>query len=279
MLQALRRRQVSARELLDLHLNRIHRFNSTLNAIVLLDEQGARRQAKQADERLGAGLPGSLTGLPITVKDAIDVEGLPTTAGSRRRADHRATHDAAIVRRAREAGALIMGKTNTPLYAGDWQTNNRLFGRTVNPWDLERTPGGSTGGGAAAVAAGLSPLELGSDIGGSIRVPAAFCGIYGHRPSDTVIPGSGHFPGSPLPNPAVILNVLGPLGRDARDLEVSLDAVGGAEVGEDTAWRLELPPARHDHLQDFRVAVMPWLEWLPVHAEVRESLDSAAEAL
>jgi amidase len=197
MLRALRDRQVSAVELLGLQLRRIERFNPALNAMVIPDFDHAHQVAAAADQARGRGEDASLLGLPMTVKDCIDVEGLRGTAGVAEFAERRPPRDARIVERVRSAGAVIMGKTNVPPWAGDWQANNPIFGRTNNPWDLARTPGGSTGGGAAALAAGLTPLELGSDIGGSIRVPAAFCGVYGHRPSETAVPRSGHFPGVP----------------------------------------------------------------------------------
>jgi amidase len=279
MLDALRRRQISSTELLNLHLDRIRRYNPELNAIVTLDDVRAREAAMIADRTRAAGEEAPLLGLPLTIKDAIDIAGLPTTGGLRRRAGWVAASDAPVVARIRAAGGVIMGKTNTPPYAGDWQTANRLFGRSNNPWDLARTPGGSTGGGAAAVAAGLSPLEIGSDIGGSIRVPAAFCGVCGHRPSETALPRSGHFPGSPLPNPASILNVLGPLARGAVDLELALEVVAGPEAGEDVAWRISIPPARHSRLSDFRVAVLPWLDWLPVDGEIVTAVESLSESL
>lgn len=279
MLACLRGQEISAVELLDLHLRRIAMHNPALNAIVALDLEGAQRTARECDDLrvLGNELP--LLGLPITVKDAIDVAGLPTTSGLRRRRDVRPAADARAVARLRNAGAVIMGKTNVPPYVADWQTDNPLFGRTKNPWDLDRTPGGSTGGGAAAVASGLSPLELGSDIGGSIRLPAAFCGVYGHRPSDSALPVSGHFPGAPLPSQPAVLNVLGPLTRSAADLDLALGVMAGPDVGDDVAWRLEFPPPRHERLQEFRVAVMPGLEWLPVSDSVAAALEAVSAAL
>ncbi len=165
-----------------------------------------------------------------------------------------------------------MGKTNIPPYVSDWQANNPIYGRTNNLWDLERNPGGSTGGGAAALAAGLTPLEFGSDLGGSIRVPAAFCGVYGHKPSETALARSGHFPGSLLPNPAVVMGVQGPLGRTAEDLELGLKVAAGPEVGEDVAWKLKLPPARQQKLANLRVAVLPALDWVPLDAEINAAL-------
>ena len=268
MLEALNKRQVSAIELLEMHLRRIERYNPALNAIVTFDIEHAKKNAIAADEARIKGKHGALLGLPITIKDTIDVEGLPGTAGVEQYKDRRPEHDAPLVARVRAAGAVIMGKTNIPPYAGDWQSANPVFGRTNNPWDLSRTPGGSTGGGAAALAAGLTPLEFGSDIGGSIRIPAAFCGVFGHKPSDTAVPRSGHFPGSPLPNTATALSALGPLARDAHDLELALDVIAGPAIGEDTSWHLQLPPARHERLSDFRVALLPPLLWLPVDAEI-----------
>ena len=279
MLEALDRRQVSAVELLDLHLRRIERYNPALNAIVTFDVEHARQAAIAADETRARGEHGALLGLPVTIKDTIDVKGLPGTAGVERYKDRRPAHDAPLVARVRAAGAVIIGKTNVPPYAGDWQAANPVFGRTHNPWDHSRTPGGSTGGGAAALAAGLTPLEFGSDIGGSIRIPAAFCGVFGHKPSETAVPRSGHFPGTSLPNAATVLSVLGPLARDARDLELALDVIAGPEVGEDPAWHLQLPPARHKRLVDVRVAVLPLLPWLPVDSEILTAQDACISAL
>ena len=161
----------------------------------------------------------------------------------------------------------------------DWQSANPIFGRTNNPWDLGRTPGGSSGGGAAAIAAGLSALEVGSDIGGSIRVPAAFCGIYGHRPSETLLPKSGQFPMPPLPNPAVVMGVQGPLARSAEDLELALSVLAGPDVGEDVAWKVSLPPARRERLADFRVAVLAPIPWHPVEQQIVAGLHDLAGRL
>jgi amidase len=184
-----------------------------------------------------------------------------------------------VAARLKTAGAAIMGKTNVPPMLADWQSSNPVYGRTGNPWDPTRTPGGSSGGSAAALAAGLSPLEFGSDIGGSIRVPAAFCGVYGHRPSETAMPRSGQFPYPPMPNAAVVMGVQGPMARSAEDLELALDVAAGAETGEDVAWRLTLPAARHERLEDFRVAVLPPLAWVPVDREVEGALDALAARL
>jgi amidase len=280
MLDALKQRQISATELLDEQLARIARYNPALNAIVTPNEEQARQQAARADEAAQARRwLGPLHGLPLTIKDCIEVAGLRTTAGARELADNISTESAPVARRVLEAGAALLGKTNIPPYAGDWQANNPVFGRTVNPWNATRTPGGSTGGGAAALAAGLTPLEFGSDIGGSIRVPAAFCGVYGHRPSDSAVPREGHVPGTPVPNPAVVMGVQGPLARSAADLQLALDVIAGPSVGEDVAWRLELPAPRHTSLADFRVAILPSADWLPVDNEILAALEDLAARL
>jgi amidase len=286
MLDALREGQISAVELLELHYARIDRYNRALNAVVWYDDVHARRMAAKADRgricsesaSKGASTP-TLLGLPITVKDSVHVRGMPTTSGLPERADALAREDAPAVARLRSAGAVILGQTNLPPFAGDWQSDNPLYGRSNNPWDVSRTPGGSTGGGAAAVAAGMSPLELGSDIGGSIRVPSAFCGIYGHKPSETAVRSVGHLPGSSLPNAARAMAVQGPLARCAEDLELALDVIAGPQAGESVAWRLELPPARHQQLSDYRVAVLPAVPWLPVDPEIGGALDALATQL
>jgi amidase len=279
LLRALRQRQVSAVELLELHLRRIERYNAVLNAIVVPNYEAAREAAASADAARMRGEDGPLLGLPLTIKEPLYAEGLSTTAAAKEHADHIAAADSRIVARLRAAGAVILGKTNVPPYSADWQTDNPLYGRTNNPWDLARTPGGSTGGGAAAVAAGLSPLEIGGDAGGSIRIPAAFCGIYGHKPSETALPRSGYFPGPNAPNAAMAIQMQGPLARSAKDLEVAFDVIAGPEVGEDRAWRLEMPPARHERLAEYRVAVLPTIEWLPVEAEILAALDELATRL
>jgi amidase len=279
MLAALRARQISAVELLDRHLERIARYNPALNAIVEPDYERARATAKACDAAGAQGEDRPLLGLPVTIKESMNYAGLRTTCGVEEWAEERATADGAVPARVSAAGAVIMGKTNVPPMLTDWQANNPIYGRTNNPWDLSRTPGGSTGGGAAALAAGLTPLEFGSDIGGSIRVPAAFCGVFGHKPSETAVPRSGQFPMPPLPNWATAMGVQGPLARSAADLELALDVIAGPDVGEDVAWRLVLPQSRHERLADFRVAVMPSLAWLPVDGEIQAALDRLASGL
>jgi amidase len=277
MLEALRTKRISAQELLTLHLERIARYNPALNAIGISNKERARQRAAQADAAIAKGvLLGPLHGLPVTIKDSIEVEGLPTTAGVPERAHVISTTTAPVAQSVLDAGAVLLGKTNLPPYATDWQTSNPLFGRTNNPWDRTRTPGGSTGGGAAALAAGLTALEFGSDLAGGLCIPPAFCGVYGHRPSETAVPRSGHIPGSPLENPAIVMNVMGPLARSAADLDLALSIIAEPVIGEDVAWRLMFPPVRHSALADFRIAVLPPIPWLPVDGEILAALDDLA---
>lgn len=280
LLAALRDGQISAAALVEFHLERIARYNPQLNAIVIPNYEQARRRAAEADaaRRRGESF-GPLHGLPLTIKDSIEVAGLRTTAGIATRAEVVSVEHAPLAKRLFDAGGILLGKTNVPPYAGDWQADNPLFGRTNNPWDLNRTSGGSTGGGAVAVAAGLTPLAFGSDVAGSIRVPAAFCGIYGHRPSETAVPHAGHVPGPSLPNPALVMAVQGPLARYATDLELALEVIAGPPVGEEVAWRLTFPPVRHTSLSSFRVAILPRVAWLPVDAEIMAALENLEKRL
>ena len=279
MLEALRAKRISAAELYELHVARIGRFDPQLNAIIIETFERGRREAAEADRRLAAGERAPLLGLPMTLKESEQVAGLAQTAGIEALREYRADADGQIAARVLSAGVALLGKTNIPVALGDYQANSPIYGRTNNPWNLERTPGGSTGGGSAALAAGLTPLEIGSDIGGSIRVPAAFTGVYGHRPSENAVPRSGQYPRGNLPNPSQIMSVQGPLARSAFDLELALDVIAGADVGDDVAWRLELPRARRDRLRDFRVAILPWLPWVPVQSEVRASTEALAQWL
>jgi len=279
MMAALDAKVVSSRELVELHIERIARLNPPINAIIIETFERARAMAAEADLRRERGERGPLLGLPHTTKESNAVAGLPQTAGIPDFAAYTADEDGAVPATVFAAGAPLLGKTNIPVALGDWQADSPIYGRTNNPWDLGRSPGGSTGGGSAALAAGLTPLEFGSDIGGSTRVPAAFCGVYGLRPSETVWPRFGAFPFSLAPNPAAVLAVQGPLARSAYDLELALKVVAQPDPGEDVAWRLELPKSRHDNLRDFRVAVLPDLPWVPVSSEMRARRDELASWL
>ncbi|MBV8967207.1 MAG: amidase [Mycobacteriaceae bacterium] len=277
--EAVRNRDVSSRELLDHYLARVERLNPPLNAVVTVDPDGARRAADAADEAVRRGeTRGPLHGVPMTVKDTFETAGMRTTCGFTAW-DRVPDRDADAVARLRAAGAVIFGKTNTPVFAGDWQTYNPIFGTTNNPWDASRTTGGSSGGSAAAVASGMTALELGSDIGGSIRVPASWCGVCGHKPSWGIVPPRGHLPPAPGGLSRPDLAVVGPLARDVDDLELALDVLAGAAEQEAIGWRLELPPARARALSELKLAV--WFDdpAYPVADDVRGVLASAIRAL
>ena len=277
-LDALNRREISARELLDAHLRRRERIDPGLNSIILLDAEGAQAAATKADKRRAAGDNAPLLGLPITVKESVDVQGMASTAGVDFRKSHRAARDAQTVQALRDAGAVIVGKTNVCLWLQDFQADNPLYGRTNNPWNPALTPGGSSGG-SATLAGGLIPLDWGSDLAGSIRVPAAFCGLWGHKPSQGIVPNTGHFPGSDFPNPATNLAMQGPQARGAADLELALNVTLGLDQTLRPGWQLQLPPCRHQSLRDFRIAILPRLPWLEVDTEILDAIDRLANAL
>jgi amidase len=281
--RALADREVSSRELLEHLVARIDRLDPALNAVVATDLERAWAEADAADQRRAAGgSNGPLHGLPMTVKDVWETEGLVTTSGAPELREHVPHADAIAVARLRAAGAIIFGKTNTPLYAGDFQTYNEVYGVTNNPWDTTRTAGGSSGGAAVAVAAGLTPLELGSDIGGSIRNPAHYNGVYGLKPSWGVVPGRGHIPGPPGTLVEADVNCNGPLARSLDDLELVLDVVAGPLPADAAGWRLELGtgpiPAGVDGL---RVGTVfgEGAEVVPLAADVRAALDGFAGRL
>jgi amidase len=254
LIAQLRERKLGALELLDLQLARVGRDNPKLNAVVAMDIERARADARAADNTTPA-MRGPLHGLPITIKDAYEVVGMAATCGFPHLATHRPSRDADAVARLRSAGAIPFGKTNVPLAAADHQSYNPVYGTTNNPWDVSRTPGGSSGGAAAAVAAGFSSLELGSDIGGSIRCPAHFCGVYGHKSSYGIVPMRGHVPPPPGSLSMPPLGIGGPIARSAADLELALDVLVAPVESDQTAWHVHIPPSRHERLKDFRIAL------------------------
>ncbi len=274
---ALREGRISARALLELYLDRVERFNPGLNAIIVFDRDGARVLADRADEALASGrVLGPLHGLPMTVKESFDFAGLPTTWGVPALADNIAGKHADAVARLLDAGAVIFGKTNVPVLLADWQTFNDIYGTTNNPWDLSRVPGGSSGGAAAALAAGMTGLELGSDIGASIRDPAHYCGVYGHKPTFGIVPIRGQAPPGIVSPPDI--SVAGPLARSARDLALALGVLAGPNVFDAPGWRLDLPAAKQTSLADFRVAVMLEDERCAVDDELVACLQKAVDA-
>lgn len=278
--ERIRSKVVSSREALDASLARIERLDGETNIVVTIDAERARVAAAAADQALAAGYDlGPLHGVPLTVKDSFETAGLRTTSGAPELADHVPERDADPVARLRGAGAVVLGKTNLPIYAGDWQSYNDLFGTSSNPWDTSRTVGGSSGGSAASLAAGFSPLEIGSDIAGSIRQPAHACGVIGHKPSYGIVSARGQIPGPPGTLTQADLAVAGPLARTVDDCELALELLAGADAWHDIGWSLELPPPRVTSANGLRVAV--WLDEpsCPLSAEVHDLLIGAADAL
>jgi amidase len=281
LIKALAARQVSSRELVDGAIARIEALDPQINAVVVRDFDRARAAADAADAALAKGERRPLLGLPMTVKEQFGVAGLPTTWGYPKFKDWRAEVDALAVQRLKAAGAIMLGKTNVPVALRDWQSYNEVYGTTNNPWDLGRTPGGSSGGAAAALAAGFVPLEFGSDIGGSLRAPAHFCGVFSHKPSLDLVPQRGSGPPQTLAIPVRgDLAVIGPMARSAADLALALAAVAGPdELTDGIGYRLALPPPRHDKLVDFRVLVIDKHPLCPTAASIGTALNGLAERL
>jgi len=275
--RAIRDGELGARELLEHFLDRVDRHNPALNAVIQQDRSGARARADAADAaRAGGDRLGPLHGVPMTIKESYDFTGLPTTWGVPQRAGAIADSDALAVQRLAAAGANVFGKTNVPINLGDFQSYNDIYGVTNNPWDLGRTPGGSSGGSAAALAAGLAGLEIGSDIGGSIRNPAHYCGVFGHKPTWNLAPSRGHtLTGALTPSD---IAVIGPLARSADDLELALGLMAGPDeldVGG-VATRLSGLDAP---ISDLRVAVWKSDPICPSSAAVADRVDAVAMAL
>ena len=276
----IRERRISSREALDYFLARVAALDRPINSVVTIDDNRARSEASAADAALARGeMRGPLHGVPMTVKDSFQTAGMRTTSGAPELAEFVPEEDAWPVARWREAGAIIFGKTNLPIYAGDMQSYNEVFGTTNNPHNFSRTPGGSSGGSAAALACGFTPIELGSDIGGSIRLPSHMSGVTGHKPTYGIVPAHGQIPGPPGTLTLADLAVAGPMARSVEDLELGLDILAGPNRWDYPAWRLELPPPRHSSLKDYRVAA--WLDdpSCRVETESRAMLENAAKEL
>ncbi|QUD86455.1 amidase [Phenylobacterium montanum] len=274
--------RVSAMELAEAAIARIEARDGEINAVVVRDFERALEAAGAADAARARGERRPLLGLPMTVKEGFNIAGLPTTWGLPGTEGLPVPEDAVGVRRLKAAGAVVLGKTNAPTMLSDWQTANPVYGLTRNPWDLERTPGGSSGGGAAALAAGFTSLEFGSDLAASLRAPAAFCGVFAHKPSHGLVPQRGFAPpGAPAfsPAPAIDLAVVGPMARSARDLALALDATAGSDEREAVGYRLALPPPRHERLGDYRVLVVDAHPLLPTEPGIRARLHEVAGAL
>jgi amidase len=279
---AIRSRAISATELVEITLRRIDDHNPSLNAIVWDTRGSALERAQRADRMLAeGGAVGPLHGVPVTIKEAFAYRGSPNSWGLPPLAHAMSPRTAVAVERLESAGAIVIGKTNVPVMLGDWQSYNPVYGRTNNPWDLSRTPGGSTGGGAAAMAAGLGALTLGSDLSGSIRIPAHFCGVYGHKPSLGLVSMEGLQPGpwDGSPGPPMDLAVVGLMARGARDLALALDVVSGPLANDANAWSWRMPRPRHTRLKDFRIGYVVDDPIAPIASDVRKQYENMLSAL
>ncbi len=270
----IREREVSTLEVVNTFLLQIERHNPTLNAIITLDTEGARTRAAEADAALDRGeLWGALHGVPVTIKDMLETKGMRTTAAFGPLGRHIPKHDATVVRRLRDAGAIILGKTNMPEAGADIQTNNKLFGRTNNPWDLTRTSGGSSGGEAAALAAGMTTLGLGSDLAGSIRIPAHFCGVMGLRTTDRLVSRAGLISDKRrTPRATRYMSVNGPMGRSIADLRLALQLIAGPDGIDPEVAPMPLIDPPHKPLHEMRFAWTDNLDNVPITQETREAL-------
>ena len=279
--QMIRNREVSAVEVLDAYLQQINNYNDSINAIATLDTERAKKRAIEADEALAKGENwGALHGVPVTIKDTLETAELLTTAGYAPLKDYIPSEDATTVARLKAAGAIVLGKTNPAKLAGDYQTQNPLFGRTNNPWDLDRTVGGSSGGSASAVAAGFSPLDLGSDVAGSIRLPAHYCGVYGLMPTDRRVPTTGHIP--PLPGQSQFIRHMlrvGAFARSVADLQLCFSLIAGADIRQP-----EIPPVKEKEptekqLSELRITWSYGVDFLPVSKDTRLCMQRAINRL
>ncbi|WP_328610043.1 amidase [Amycolatopsis sp. NBC_00345] len=277
---ALQDNSISATELLELTIARIEEFDGKVNAVVVRDFDRARVAAKQADAALARGERAPLLGVPVAVKESFNVAGLPTTWGMPEAKGWEPAEDAALVTRVKDAGGVVIGKTNVPHSLHDWQSYNDVYGTTSNPWDLTRSPGGSSGGSSAALAAGYVSLALGSDIAGSLRVPAHFCGVFAHKPSLPLLPGRGNVPPRvPALAAPPDLAVVGPMTRSAADLTLATLLLAGPDEVDAVAYKLALQPSRGAGLGDFRVLVVDSHPLVPTAAVIREGFDRITRGL
>ncbi|MFD9561849.1 amidase [Streptomyces sp. NPDC059994] len=278
---ALRAGEVSSAELTDQAIARIERDDKAINAICVPDFDRARAAARSADQARARGEDQPLLGIPVTVKESYNIAGLPTNWGMPQHRDFMPAEDAVQVSRLKAAGAVVLGKTNVPVGLQDVQSFNEIYGTTNNPWDHGRTPGGSSGGSAAALASGFGALSIGSDIAGSLRTPAHFCGIYAHKPTLGLAANRGMVPPDTPALPVDLdLAVVGPMARTARDLTLLLDVMAGPDpLTLGMAHHLTLPPARHERLSDFRVLILDEHPLIPTGSAVRAGLNRVADAL
>ena len=278
---AIRAGHISAIEVLEAHLAQIATHNPALNAIVTMDVKRAYERAREADAALARGEHwGPLHGVPFTLKDAHATAGMRTTTGFPPLANHVPTIDSTVTARLKAAGGILMGKTNVYMLLGDpAQTNNPIFGRTNNPWNVERTPGGSSGGAAAALAAGMTPFDIGTDLSASIRVPAHFCGVCGLKPTEQRVPLTGLIPGLPTPRSVRIMSCIGPMARTVDDLALLYSIIAGPDGRDTEVAPVPLVEMPHLELKHLRVAYAPTFPGLPVAAEIRGAIEALAQQL
>jgi len=274
-LQEIRSGNITSRELLERYISRIQTIDSDINAVVTRDFENSRRKADEADAATAEGRDlGMLHGIPATIKDAIETRDLRSTGGAKELSDHVPGSDAPVVRSIKSEGAYVIGKTNLPAWSGDIQANNEIFGRTNNPWNLDHVPGGSSGGAAASVASGMSSFDIGTDVGGSIRLPASFCGVFGHKPSHGIVPSTGYLNSAGSLRPEVDSNVIGPIARSAEDIDLILTVI----LAKTRPLVAELDEASEDP-SSLRIAA--WLDdpGVPVDQEVLDVLTRAVDSL
>jgi len=274
----IRERKVSAAEVIEYFLARVAKYNPKLNAIIWLDAERARKRAKTADAAFARGeVWGPLHGVPMTIKESYNVAGSPTTWGDPKLKDNITETSAIAVERLEKAGVILFGKTNVPLMLADWQSYNEIYGTCNNPWDVSRTPGGSSGGSAAALAAGLTGIDAGGDLAGSIRDPAHYCGVFGLKSTWGVITPKGQaLPGVHAYSDIV---VIGPMARGAEDLDVALDAMAGPDEIDGAAWKVQLPTCTAKSLRDLRIAVKLRDPNSEVDSEYADKLQAFVDAL
>src|SRR5215469_13854499 len=276
---AIREGHVSATEVLEAHLAQIERYNPALNAIVTMDVEHAREQAREADKAMARGeLWGPLHGVPFSLKDALSTAGMRTTTGFPP-LDPVPQDDSTVTARLKAAGSIPLGKTNVAMLLADYQSNNPIFGRTHNPWNIKRTPGGSSGGAAAALAAGMTPFEIGTDLSGSIRIPAHFCGLFGLKPTEQRVPLTGLIPGLPAPRSVRIMSCIGPMARTVEDLALLYSIIAGPDGRDTEVQPVPVGEVSNLDLKNLRIAFAPTFPGFPVAAEMRAAVEELARRL